>query len=142
MLLWEKYGIGLPVCIVSDLEIDQARNKIRISTFGRGLWEIDGMDPNFLIPEDEVMNYINIFPNPTNSEIHVRSSVFGARSSVLGVRSSVFIFDMFGRQLEEIQVPIGQDQVSIDVSDYPAGIYIAVLKNEKGNVGRRKFVVK
>ena len=135
MLTWEKYGLGLPVCIVSDLEIDQAINKIRISTFGRGLWEIDGMDPNFSIPEDKVINNINIFPNPANSEIHVRSSFFGDRSSV-------FIYDMFGRQQEEIQIPAGQDQVSIDISAYPAGIYIAVLKNEKGIVGRRKFVVK
>ena len=142
MLCWEKYGLGLPVCIVSDLEIDQARNKIMISTFGRGLWEIDGMDPGFSIPEDDVMNNINIFPNPANSEIHVRSSFFGARSSFFGVHASVFIFDMFGRQQEEIQIPAGHDQLRIDVSAYPAGIYIAVLKNEKGIVGRRKFVVK
>ena len=97
----------------------------------------------------EESSLIEVYPNPAYTEICVRSSffgarssVFGARSSVLGVRSSVLIYDMFGRQLEEIQLPIGQNQVRIDVSAYPAGIYIAVLGNENGIVGRRKFVVR
>ncbi len=151
MLLWEKYGVGLPVCIVSDLEIDQAINKVKISTFGRGLWEIDGMDPNFSIPEDEVMNNINIFPNPATDQINIRySTLRQAKDKLSDTRSfdklrtsySMFIYDIFGRQQLIIEIPAGQDQLSIDVSDYLPGIYVIVLKNKKRFLGQRKFVVK
>ncbi|MCD4723467.1 MAG: T9SS type A sorting domain-containing protein [Bacteroidales bacterium] len=53
----------------------------------------------------------------------------------------MLIYDIWGRQQEEMQIPKGQEQVKIDVSTYPAGIYFAVLRNEKEILGRRKFVV-
>ena len=81
-------------------------------------------------PED-----FSLYPNPATTEIQVRSSFFG-------VRSSVFIYDMFGRKQEKIQIPAGQIQVRIDVSAYPAGIYIAVLGNENGVFGRSNFVIR
>jgi PKD repeat protein/photosystem II stability/assembly factor-like uncharacterized protein len=36
---WAPYGTGLPNVIVTDLDIQYAVGKLRISTFGRGLWE-------------------------------------------------------------------------------------------------------
>ena len=87
------------------------------------------------VEEPELIITYSIYPNPATSEIHLRSSFFGARSSVL-------IYDMFGRQQEEIQIPADQGQVSIDVSDFLPGIYIIILRNENGMLRRRKFVVK
>ncbi|MBE9484852.1 MAG: T9SS type A sorting domain-containing protein [Bacteroidetes bacterium] len=133
MSRWEKYGIGLPVCIVSDLEIDQRNNKIMISTFGRGLWEVDGMDPSFSILEDEVRKCFNIYPNPSSSVIHIRFSVPGARSSVL-------IYDLFGQVMDELTILPGQEETQVDISAYPSGIYFAVLNNESGIIVQKKFI--
>ncbi|MEM7106450.1 MAG: T9SS type A sorting domain-containing protein [Bacteroidota bacterium] len=36
---WECFNNGLPVCIVSDVEIDYCQNLIHIGTFGRGIYE-------------------------------------------------------------------------------------------------------
>ncbi len=36
---WAPYGAGLPNVIVTDLDIQYTIGKLRISTFGRGLWE-------------------------------------------------------------------------------------------------------
>lgn len=96
-----------------------------------------------------------IFPNPASSEIHCRLSVcrnfnegglvvdcLSAGASAKAGRFSMFIYDMYGKTQEKIQIPKGQEQLRIDVSNYPAGIYIAVLKNEKRILGRRKFVVR
>lgn len=41
MTRWERYGTGLPLTIVSDIEISYSRKKIIAGTFGRGLWEAD-----------------------------------------------------------------------------------------------------
>ncbi|MCD4723370.1 MAG: T9SS type A sorting domain-containing protein [Bacteroidales bacterium] len=79
-------------------------------------------------------NILHVFPNPSSVEIY-------CRLQVADCRSSLFIYDMFGRKQNDIQIPEGQSLRRVDISNYPAGIYIAVLKNEKGIVGRRKFVV-
>lgn len=44
---WECFNSGLPVCVVTDLEIDYCRNMLVIGTYGRGIWEtpIDPVSP-------------------------------------------------------------------------------------------------
>ena len=76
-----------------------------------------------------------LYPNPANSALN-------CRLQIADCRSLLFIYDMFGRKQEEIQIPKGQKEVRIDVSAYSVGIYVAVLKNDKGVPGRRKFVVR
>jgi hypothetical protein len=39
--LWVDESFGLPNVIVSDIEINEAANKIFVSTFGRGIWASD-----------------------------------------------------------------------------------------------------
>ncbi len=39
--IWEYMGEGLPNVVVSELEIQQATNKLYIATYGRGVWKID-----------------------------------------------------------------------------------------------------
>jgi hypothetical protein len=79
-------------------------------------------------------NILHIFPIPSSLEIN-------CRLQIADCRSLLFIYDMVGRKQDDIQIPEGQSLQRIDISNYPAGIYLAVLKNEKGIVGRRKFVV-
>ncbi len=77
---------------------------------------------------------MELYPNPVTDQLNCRLQIADCRSSLL-------IYDMFGRKQEEIQIPTGQKEIQIDVSDYPQGIYIAVLKEGSGIIGRRKFVV-
>lgn len=41
MQAWVRFGDGLPLTIISDLEISYKRKKVIAATFGRGLWEAD-----------------------------------------------------------------------------------------------------
>jgi hypothetical protein len=52
----------------------------------------------------------------------------------------MWIFDIFGRKQNEIIIPKGQNQTRVDVSAYPSGVYIVVLKDDSGIVSRGKFV--
>ena len=36
---WQPFYTNLPNCVVTDIEINNSLNKIRIGTFGRGIWE-------------------------------------------------------------------------------------------------------
>ncbi|HLO90810.1 MAG TPA: T9SS type A sorting domain-containing protein [Lentimicrobium sp.] len=38
---WQPFGSGLPLTIISDIEINYQRKKLVAGTFGRGLWEAD-----------------------------------------------------------------------------------------------------
>jgi len=52
----------------------------------------------------------------------------------------IFIYDLFGRKQDEIIIPPGKEQTRIDISSYPAGVYVAVLKSGDAAVARGKFV--
>jgi hypothetical protein len=74
-----------------------------------------------------------IFPNPANHYIDCRWAMGDGRWAI-------FVYDLYGRKMDEIIVPKGQEQTRIDVSTYPSGIYIAVLKDGNEVVARGKFV--
>jgi hypothetical protein len=94
---------------------------------------VEEEEENGRMGEEEEVFYL--YPNPASQQIN-------CRLSVVGCRLSMFIYDMFGRRIEEIVVPDGQQETTIDVSTYSQGIYIAVLMSQEGIIGRRKFVVR
>jgi hypothetical protein len=77
---------------------------------------------------------MELFPNPANQQINIRFSI-------LDFRSSIFIYDIWGRKMDEVIIPKGQEETQIDISAFPTGIYIAVLKLEQRILDRKKFVV-
>ena len=84
-----------------------------------------------------------IYPNPATLEIHIDIRSFDFVQEMYSkpeIRYSIFIYDMFGRKQDEVQMPEGQNGVRLDVSDYPVGIYIVALKSDQGIWGRSKFV--
>jgi hypothetical protein len=38
-ITWRCFNDGMPICQVTDMEFNYCSNKLRISTFGRGIWE-------------------------------------------------------------------------------------------------------
>ena len=94
--------------------------------------EIEEACESFGIKDLNESASISIYPNPAISEIIILSPIFDSRSSV-------FIYDLFGQQQDEIKIPARQARVSIDVSNYPAGMYLleVVVDGEKI---RKKFI--
>ena len=97
---------------------------------------------NYLVPEDvgiadQSLTNIElvVYPNPASSEIFIET-----RDMKLDTRNMILIYDLFGRKVEEIATT--QTKNRVDVSGYPAGVYHAILGNEKGILGKGKFVVR
>ena len=76
-----------------------------------------------------------IYPNPAIERINCR--IHGVKDKGL-----VSVYNLYGLKQDEVVVPKGQKEIQIDVSDYPAGVYVAVLKSERDILDRKKFVVK
>ena len=120
----------------------------------RAFYFNDSIPCEELIHVEEKMNndgnILHIFPNPASTEINIRySTLRQAQDKLSDIRSfdkfrtsySILIYDMFGRKVDELLIPERHSQISVDVSEYPAGIYMAVLKNENSPVAQQKFVV-
>lgn len=87
-----------------------------------------------------IMESLHIFPNPAFDQM----TVTGSRSAAVGSCSAgkwIEIYDIFGKQVVEVEMPPGQESITIDVSGYRNGFYMAVLRCQGQVVGREKFVV-
>lgn len=86
------------------------------------------------ISENTEEQAINIYPNPSDHYVNIRYSLLLTRYSLL-------IYDCFGRKMDEINIPAGQGESQIDVSQYANGIYIAIVKSDSGSFAKQKFVI-
>jgi len=87
-------------------------------------------------------NSMVVYPNPARSEISWQLTV-GSRQWVdeCACGCVVEVWDLFGRKVEAKEVPPGQTELKSDVSGWPPGIYISILRNDRKILARRKFVV-
>jgi polyhydroxybutyrate depolymerase len=73
----------------------------------------------------KINDLVNIYPNPTTDEIN------------FSVQTNVKILNITG------QIVANQNQITtLDMNAYPAGIYIAILTDEKGEAFQRSKIVK
>ena len=79
---------------------------------------------------------LEIWPNPCRGMLNVECLMLNE-----GRDYKLSIYDIFGREVEEIKFPDKQDEVQINVEGYPTGIYLAVVKDGKSYIGTAKFVV-
>ena len=79
--------------------------------------------------EEHAVENVKVFPNPSHGSVHV----YAESQPVLELQ----VFDLFGRML--IQRSIGEEEFSVDLSNYNAGTYMLRLVTSKG-VETRKIV--
>ena len=79
--------------------------------------------------EENYYNNANIYPNPTNGKITI---------SLTADYNSIEIYDSFGRMMMSQQSTVnGQQVIDVDISSYPSGLYLVVVKNDTGRYYKR-----
>ena len=92
---------------------------------------------------DDKIKGLTLYPNPASGVLSVEC---------LGLSEfcdcELMIYDVFGREasvniIQEVSASAGMQEWgwTIDVSSVPTGIYLAVVKNEKGLLGSAKFII-
>jgi len=85
---------------------------------------------------------ISIFPNPVSDYCTVTSLVPPSRNIGYGEKGAcLLLFDMQGKQLQNIDISTGLNHTRIDLESYSKGEYIVVLVLDGYNAGARKIVV-
>ncbi|MBD77749.1 MAG: hypothetical protein CL840_02255 [Crocinitomicaceae bacterium] len=114
---WSRFGDKLPNVPVVDMKIHVATSKLRIGTFGRGMWESElntVSNPNVSVKELTSGNGIEVYPNPANDKISVRLESFEAGQQV-------DIYNYLGEKVKSVTITSNETEVSI--SGLSSGIY-------------------
>ena len=85
---------------------------------------------------------LHLWPNPAKTIVNCQlSNIDFQYGSSSGIYLSLVFYDIFGRKMQEIKVPDGQNEVQIKVEGFPPGIFLLVVKEEGTYIGTAKFVV-
>jgi len=93
---------------------------------------VEELEP--LTQDDMPVASLRLYPNPA-------SNLINCRFSNIDSQSSIAIYDIWGRQTNMLIIPKGKEELQIDISNWPSGIYFAVLQSENKVLDRKKFVV-
>lgn len=125
---WICFNNGLPTCIVTDLEINYAQNKIYAATFGRGIWVSDlycPSDYDININSSNFTQYNTQF-NEAEHDIYITSN-----------GSSYTLNDFTARAGNEIVIsPTGNDEIVISGTGNGSHLFIHPC-NHPGNSFRK-----
>jgi photosystem II stability/assembly factor-like uncharacterized protein len=137
---WLYYGSGLPNTSVTDLEIQYSSRKLRIGTYGRGIWENDLMSEVF-VNLDEVTSVNNttlrLVQNPVNDFIMLNVQ---NKENLVG---QFVIIDSQGKEVKSIaqNLPTGNYQLLLDTSELSRGAYLLRYSSSNCITNAMKFIV-
>ncbi len=130
MANWMLYGTGLPTVAINEIEIQYTAQKVRVATYGRGIWQIDQYSSiTTSISASKDNNNLFIYPNPANNEITVKMN-----NTMLG--STILITDMLGREL--ISNKITNELSKVNIESLTPGVYFIQFK--ENSTEKVKFV--
>jgi photosystem II stability/assembly factor-like uncharacterized protein len=131
---WNDMSSGLPNVITTDLDFNSALNKVYVSTFGRGIWEID---MNALlgvgISEQENSALISLYPSPNDG-----SFAISLQEKMSKQAYDLNIVDVTGRNVYSKKLA-GQSEYKIS-TNLPPGVYFAKISGDKV-YGVKSFVI-
>ena len=122
---WVSYSDQLPFVKVTDIEI--VNNKIRVATFGRGVWESDLYLTTSIKTSDNINNYITVFPNPTTNRFTI-----SLKDNKLTI-NEIEIFNISGSHIKSYS----HAQQNYSIKNLVNGIYFVNIKTNKGNIVKR-----
>ena len=92
---WIPYGSGMPNVIVDDIDINYTNDKVRVATYGRGVWEcnLKKYHPNSVPETKSTPATVQLFPNPATDQWKV---IFASQNPA---NYTVKVSDVNGRML-------------------------------------------
>ncbi|MBQ4804369.1 T9SS type A sorting domain-containing protein [Aquimarina sp. MMG015] len=125
---WQIYGQGLPNVISNDLEVHYGTDKLRVATYGRGVWEVSIASNQLGIGEFEDPNVLTIFPNPSNG-------VFTLKLVDFNNESEITIYNIIGGVVKSFKT--NEITNTVDLSSYSAGVYLVDMRNNNKRIVKR-----
>lgn len=132
MTNWVVYGGGLPNVIVNEIEIHYGVSKLRIATYGRGIWEaplasvITALNPN-----QTLTNNVSIYPTICTNQVNVILN---------DNQNHKLILSNLAGGVHQIIDNVSQGTHTFDVSTLANGTYFVTIQN-KQNTYTEKIII-
>ena len=127
---WVNAGNDLPNVIISDIEINQAQNKVYVSSFGRGIWEAD---LSIILNSKSIAissNLFSIYPNLNNGNFNLKYDTDFKQGQLQ-------IIDIMGRVVYSQQTTSSNTHISLQLAS--GKYYARLINNDKTSI--QSFVV-
>ena len=85
---------------------------------------------------------LTIFPNPATDMLTVRYQVPDAGCRVPDSGCRIIIYDIFGRAVIQEQIRGNENEITLDISELPGGLYIAKVQSSTQQNTTTKFIKK
>ena len=96
---WVQFSQNLPNVKITDIQVVNSIEKVRIASYGRGVWESELYDELTSISENSIVNDISLYPNPTSSTININTK---NSEKIYIYNSSGILIDSFDNTNETI----------------------------------------
>jgi photosystem II stability/assembly factor-like uncharacterized protein len=106
---WVNISVDLPNVIVSDIEINEAANKIYLSTFGRGIWQADLSVVSKIKNAKSNINTIALYPSVNDGNFSISTIDFKNTNMAQ-------VFDITGRVVAQVKLEANTTQVSLNAA--------------------------
>lgn len=90
----------------------------------------------------EMQGGIKIIPNPAKDKlrIEIKNSKVISLSSLKSKQNIIEFYDIYARKVKQITLPLSQEKISIDISTWHKGMYLAKLINNGKTVATAKIL--
>ncbi len=127
---WINISVDLPNVIVSDIEINEAANKIYLSTFGRGIWQADLSVVSNIKNNTSSNNTISLYPTINDGNFSITHLDFKNMNVAQ-------VFDITGRLVAQVKLEAASTQVSLNTA--PGKYFIKMQSNNDTQV--KSFII-
>ena len=125
---WVNYSIYLPFVKVTELELVTNINKLRASTYGRGVWESNLYAETVNIDETNSLSSFKLYPNPVENTLNIELEDMKV--------SKLFIYNVSGITVYSTENISGN--ISVNVSNYVEGSYfVKIITDENVEITNR-----
>lgn len=123
---WQFYKHGLPNVAPVDLKINYTSVKIVTATDGRGIWETE-LPASYWIHEYGInaSGKLIIQPNPANKQFELWSDCMESNEE-----KTIKIFNSSGNLMIEIRTKSAVNPILINCTNWPKGLFLAILYQE------------
>jgi len=124
---WKQIGTEeIGNVVVENIKVRQDDGKLVVGTHGTGIYSTTITDITDIFPNSSDIanieqNNFNIYPNPSNSLVHI---------SWENMFDELVIFNSLGKKVSSIKIT-NQSNLQLSVEDLPKGIYYITLKSKK-----------